>query len=151
MILNTELNWTMKVDSRNYAESVPRTFVGMDSKNWPGYFNCSPFQVKVSCVVDSRIIPVSITFTAGSNWVEDKLEGILWKVWGVETRIFWGCKKQNQYVLEKHAVNNLWIFCMFVYDIWNSFSTQFKPAVVWSRFLPWPLTRILVGLSLLSL
>ena len=53
----------MKVDSRNYAESVPRTFVGMDSKDWPGYFHDSTFQV----AIDSRIIPVSITFIAGSN------------------------------------------------------------------------------------
>ena len=100
MILNTELNWTMKVDSRNYAESVLRTFVGMNSKNWPGYFNCSTFQLKVCSVIDSRIISVSITFTTGSNWVEDRLESTLWKVWGIKTKLFWSCKKQKSKIID---------------------------------------------------
>ena len=37
--------------------------------------------------------------TAGSNWVEEKLEGTLSKVWGIETLIFRGCKKQKSKII----------------------------------------------------
>ena len=47
---------------------------------------------------------------AGSNWVEEKLEGTLSKVWGIETLIFRSCKKQKS---QNHLSMDLSVY--FVY------------------------------------
>ena len=77
---------------------------------------------KLKSILFWNCLPSTTFSTASSNWVEEKLEGPLWKLWGTETIIVDGTfnmktfaenpKVINSFFFLKCIVSEIWFFCL---------------------------------------